>query len=133
MPHTVCLIPGDGIGPEVTSAAKAVLAAAGAQIEWIEVAAGAGAVEKFGDTLPKATLDALETHRLALKGPLATPVGTGYTSINVTLRKKFCLYAAVRPIRSMPGVKTRRPCNSAIRSGTWLSRSNGGYLPPQAL
>lgn len=107
MPHSVCLIPGDGIGPEVTRAARDVLDAAGADVRWLEVAAGAAAIEQHGDTLPAATLDALATHRLALKGPLATPIGGGYASINVTLRKKFNLYANVRPVRSMPGVKTR--------------------------
>ncbi len=107
MTRTVCLIPGDGIGPEVTSAALEVIAAAGALIEWIELPAGAAAAEQHGDVLPKQTLEAIEKYRLALKGPLTTPIGKGFSSINVTLRKHFNLYAAVRPVRSLPGVRTR--------------------------
>ncbi|MFO0837109.1 MAG: isocitrate/isopropylmalate family dehydrogenase [Phycisphaerae bacterium] len=107
MTQTVCLIPGDGIGPEVTGAAREIIAAAGAKIEWIALPAGAGAVEKHGDILPRQTLEAIEKHRLALKGPLTTPIGKGFASINVSLRKHFNLYAAVRPVRSLPGVKTR--------------------------
>ncbi|TWT46222.1 Isocitrate dehydrogenase [NADP] [Phycisphaerae bacterium RAS1] len=107
MARTVCLIPGDGIGPEVTAAAKLVIEAAGAAIEWIELPAGAGAAEKFGDTMPKQTIEAIEHHRLALKGPITTPIGKGFTSVNVALRKRFELYAAVRPVRNLPGVKTR--------------------------
>jgi isocitrate dehydrogenase (NAD+) len=107
MSHTVCLIPGDGIGPEVSDAARRVIDASGAKIDWIELPAGAGAVEQHGDVLPQVTLDAIEKHRLALKGPLTTPVGGGFGSVNVRLRKHFTLYAAVRPVRSMPGIKTR--------------------------
>lgn len=107
MPQKICLIPGDGIGPEITEATKLVFEAAGAEIEWIELPAGAGAVEKYGDVLPAGTLDQIREHRLALKGPLTTPVGGGFQSINVRLRKIFDLYSAVRPIRSLDGVKTR--------------------------
>jgi isocitrate dehydrogenase (NAD+) len=107
MPHDVCLLPGDGIGPEVTQAVTRVLDAAGAPIRWIPLHAGAEALERLGDTLPPATLEAIRTHRIALKGPLTTPVGRGFTSVNVQLRKRFNLYAAVRPVRSLPGVKTR--------------------------
>ena len=107
MPHTICLIPGDGIGPEVTEAARAVLEASGASLSWIVLAAGAAAAERFGDTLPPATLDAILAHRIALKGPVTTPVGQGFVSVNVRLRKAFNLYAAVRPVRSLRGVKTR--------------------------
>ncbi|HJQ97226.1 MAG TPA: isocitrate/isopropylmalate dehydrogenase family protein [Candidatus Polarisedimenticolaceae bacterium] len=107
MPHTVCLIEGDGIGPEVTAAARAVLDASGAALTWVPLAAGAAAAERFGDTIPEATLDAIRTHRIALKGPVTTPVGKGFTSVNVRLRKAFNLYAAVRPVRSLRGVKTR--------------------------
>jgi isocitrate dehydrogenase (NAD+) len=107
MPHDVCLIPGDGIGPEVTQAVTRVLEAAGAPVRWIPLQAGAAALEREGDTLPPATLEAIRTHRIALKGPLTTPVGCGFTSVNVQLRKRFNLYAAVRPVRSLPGVKTR--------------------------
>jgi isocitrate dehydrogenase (NAD+) len=107
MAYRVCLIPGDGIGPEVTDAAQRVLKAAGTEINWIVLPAGARAVERHGEVLPQQTLDAIAEHRLALKGPTTTPLGTGHRSINVALRKHFDLYAAVRPIRSMPGLKTR--------------------------
>lgn len=107
MKRTVCLIPGDGIGPEVTGAARRVIDAAGAELEWLELPAGAGAIETHGDILPEPTIAAIELHRLALKGPLTTPIGKGFKSINVALRKRFNLYAAVRPVRSLAGVKTR--------------------------
>jgi isocitrate dehydrogenase (NAD+) len=107
MPHTICLIPGDGIGPEVTDAARAVLEASGASLSWVVLPAGAAAAERYGDTLPPATLDAILAHRIALKGPVTTPVGKGFVSVNVRLRKAFNLYAAVRPVRSLRGVKTR--------------------------
>ncbi len=107
MPHTVCLIPGDGIGPEVTRAARQVIEAAGARIEWITLPAGAGAAEKYGDVLPAETVEAIQNHKIALKGPLTTPIGKGFKSVNVQLRKKLNLYAAVRPVRSLPGLKTR--------------------------
>ena len=107
MPHTICLIPGDGIGPEVTEAARVVLEATGAPLEWIVLSAGAAAAEKYGDPLPPATLDALRAHPVALKGPVTTPVGKGFVSVNVRLRKAFNLYAAVRPVRSLRGIKTR--------------------------
>ncbi len=107
MSHTVCMIPGDGIGPEVALAAQRVVDASGADIEWIELPAGAAAFEEHGSTLPESTLDAVRTHRIALKGPITTPIGKGFKSVNVQLRKTLDLYAAVRPVRSMPGVKTR--------------------------
>jgi len=100
----VVLIPGDGIGPEVTAAMQAVVQAAGAAISWIEAAAGQGAAERFGDPLPAATLDLIRQHRVALKGPTATPVGKGFRSINVRLRKELDLYASVRPVRSLPRI-----------------------------
>jgi len=107
MAHTVCLIPGDGIGPAITEATKLVLAAAGADLEWVELPAGAAAAEQYGDVLPQQTIEAIGHHRLALKGPLTTPIGKGYGSVNVRLRKTFNLYVAVRPVRSMPGIRTR--------------------------
>ncbi len=107
MSHTVCLIPGDGIGPEVAEAACRVLDSSGAQINWVELPAGAGALEAHGDVLPDSTVEAIEVHRVALKGPITTPIGKGFRSVNVQLRKRLNLYAAVRPVRSMPGVKTR--------------------------
>lgn len=101
------LIPGDGIGPEITEAVLAVLDAAGAKIGWIRCDAGLAALEKGDEVLPDATIEAIEHHKVALKGPCTTPVGEGFASVNVQLRKKFDLYAAVRPVRSLPGVATR--------------------------
>ena len=109
--HTIVLIPGDGIGPEVSHAARQVLDVAGShtglRLDWVEMPAGAAALEQFGDTLPDQTLAALAAHRVGLKGPIGTPIGKGFRSVNVTLRKKLDLYAAVRPVRTLPGVKTR--------------------------
>jgi len=106
--HAIVMIPGDGIGPEVTSAARDVLEAAGLSVEWVEVPAGAVALEQgFENVLPQRTLEAVSAHKVALKGPVTTPVGGGFTSVNVQLRKKLNLYAAVRPVRSLRGVKTR--------------------------
>src|SRR3954465_14766120 len=103
----VTLIPGDGIGPEVVSAAVEAIEAAGARLSWERAAAGAGAVSPLGTPIPPGTLDSIRRNRLALKGPLATPVGEGYRSANVALRKEFDLYANVRPARSFAGVETR--------------------------
>src|SRR3982750_977454 len=106
--HTIVLIPGDGIGPEVSAAAKRVLEAAGLAVEWVELSAGATALEQgFDGVLPERTLAAIRAHKVALKGPVTTPIGKGFQSVNVQLRKKLNLYAAVRPVRSLPGVKTR--------------------------
>jgi isocitrate dehydrogenase (NAD+) len=106
--HTLVLIPGDGIGPEVSVATKRVLEAAGLSVEWIEVPAGAVAVEQGHNTvLPDITVDAIKRYKTALKGPVTTPVGKGFKSVNVQLRQKLNLYAAVRPVRSLTGVKTR--------------------------
>ena len=102
------MIPGDGIGPEVTSATRRILDAAGFNAEWIELPAGASALEQgFENVLPDRTLTAIQTHKVALKGPVTTPVGKGFTSVNVQLRKKLNLYAAVRPVVTLGGVKTR--------------------------
>jgi isocitrate dehydrogenase (NAD+) len=100
----VVLIPGDGIGPEVTAAAKQIIAAAGAKIEWIEAEAGLGAAERQGDPLPERTIELIRQHRVALKGPCTTPLGKGYRSINVRLRKELDLYASMRPVHSLPGI-----------------------------
>ncbi len=107
MTKTVCLIPGDGIGPEVAAAARAVLDASGVAIDWIELDAGAGAAEKHGRVLPKETLNALREHKWALKGPVTTPIGRGFKSVNVQLRKELDLYAAVRPVRTIAGITSR--------------------------
>jgi isocitrate dehydrogenase (NAD+) len=106
--HTIVLIPGDGIGPEVTTATKRVLEAAGLQVEWVELPAGATALDQgFDNVLPERTLAAIKAHKVAIKGPVTTPVGKGFKSVNVQLRQKLNLYAAVRPVRSLQGVKTR--------------------------
>lgn len=106
--HTIVLIPGDGIGPEVTEATRRVLDAAGLSAEWVELPAGAVAIEQGHDNvMPQRTLAAIKAHKVALKGPVTTPVGKGFRSVNVQLRKSLNLYAAVRPVRNLPGVSTR--------------------------
>lgn len=108
MQHPVVLIPGDGIGPEVAGAVRTVFEAAEAPVRFEEHLAGQSALSgPPGELLPAATLDAIRQHHVALKGPCTTPIGTGFRSVNVALRKSLELYAAVRPVRSMPGVKTR--------------------------
>ena len=103
----IVLIPGDGIGPEITVAVQRVLQAAGADIDWVPRKAGVAALEDGGEVLPEATVDAIGLHKVALKGPCMTPVGEGFSSVNVRLRKEFNLYAAVRPVRNLTGVDTR--------------------------
>jgi isocitrate dehydrogenase (NAD+) len=101
MSTTITVIPGDGIGPEVTEATLRVLREAGADLEYDERPAGLGALERLGDPLPEETLDSIREHRVVLKGPLTTPKGTGFRSINVAIRKEFDLYANVRPVRTL--------------------------------
>jgi isocitrate dehydrogenase (NAD+) len=106
--HTIVLIPGDGIGPEVTGATRRVLEAAGLEVQWVELPAGATAIDHgYDDVLPAETLAAIRTHKVALKGPVTTPVGKGFRSVNVQLRQTLVLYAAVRPVRNLPGIATR--------------------------
>jgi isocitrate dehydrogenase (NAD+) len=106
--HTIVLIPGDGIGPEVCTSTRRVVEAAGLSVEWVELQAGASAIEQgFDNVLPQRTLAAIQAHKVCLKGPVTTPIGKGFTSVNVQLRKKLNLYAAVRPAKSMEAVKTR--------------------------
>ncbi|OWK35140.1 isocitrate/isopropylmalate dehydrogenase family protein [Fimbriiglobus ruber] len=102
----VVLIEGDGIGPEVTAAACRVVRAAGVDIDWVRADAGLGAAERYGEPLPEQTLDLIKHHRVALKGPCTTPVGKGFRSINVRLRQGLDLYASLRPVRTLPGIKT---------------------------
>jgi isocitrate dehydrogenase (NAD+) len=104
---TVTLIEGDGIGPEIAAATVKAVEAVGGQIAWERADAGAGAVDKHRDPLPQATIDSIKKNQLALKGPLATPSGGGYRSVNVTLRQQFDLYANVRPVRTIAGVPSR--------------------------
>lgn len=107
MPQTVTLIPGDGIGPEVTQATQRVLDAAGAEIEWETHVAGAEAMALAGEPLPNELVESIRRNRVALKGPVTTPVGSGFRSINVRLRKTLNLFANLRPVRSLPGVPSR--------------------------
>jgi isocitrate dehydrogenase (NAD+) len=107
MAHLVTLIPGDGIGPEVSEATRRVLDATGADLEWVVEHAGAAVLEREGETLPERVLDRIRASRVAIKGPITTPVGTGFRSVNVALRQELDLFAAVRPSRSLPGVPTR--------------------------
>jgi isocitrate dehydrogenase (NAD+) len=100
----VVLIPGDGIGPEVSAATCKILEAAGAKIDWIPAIAGQCAMEKHGEPLPDVTLDLIRKYRVAIKGPCTTPVGKGFRSINVRLRRDLVLYASVRPVQSLPGI-----------------------------
>ena len=102
----IVLIEGDGIGPEVTAAACRVVAAAGVKIDWVRTPAGLQAAEQLGDPLPEETLEIIRRYRVALKGPCTTPVGKGFRSINVRLRQGLDLYASVRPVKTLPGVKT---------------------------
>jgi isocitrate dehydrogenase (NAD+) len=103
----VTLIPGDGIGPEVVRAAVRVLAATGAELDWRPAEIGLAALEATGDPLPAATLEAIRATGCALKGPATTPIGSGFTSVNVGIRKALDLYANVRPVMSLPGVDSR--------------------------
>ncbi len=109
MSHKITLIPGDGIGPEVTQAAVRILEATGVKFEWESFQVGAEAFEKHGEYIPKELSESIERTRVALKGPVATPIGGGFASINVTLRKQFDLYANFRPIRNLPHIPTRYP------------------------
>ena len=109
MPHRITLIPGDGIGPEVTQAAVRILEATGLKFEWETYAAGADAYEKHGEYIPRELIESIERTRVALKGPISTPIGRGFPSINVELRKRFVLYANFRPITNLPHIPTRYP------------------------
>jgi isocitrate dehydrogenase (NAD+) len=109
MKHTITLIPGDGIGPEVSAAVVRLIEAAGAAVEWETHYAGAQALEKFGNTLPVDLLESIKRNKVALKGPITTPVGKGFTSVNVGLRKALDLYANLRPVRALPNVPSRYP------------------------
>jgi isocitrate dehydrogenase (NAD+) len=109
MGRRVTLIPGDGIGPEVTRAAVRIVEASGVKIEWETFAAGSEAFEKYQEYIPKELIESVERTGVGLKGPVTTPIGGGFSSINVALRKKFDLYANFRPIRNLPSLPTRYP------------------------
>src|SRR5947199_1102160 len=107
--HKITLIPGDGIGPEVTRAAVRILEATGLKFEWESFQAGADAYEKYHEYIPRELIESIERTRVGLKGPVTTPIGGGFASINVELRKRFELYANFRPIRNLPHIPTRYP------------------------
>lgn len=107
MAHTITLIPGDGIGPEVTRAVVRIIDAAGVHVDWETVDAGQAAVERGGEPLPARLIDSARRNKVALKGPVTTPIGKGYTSVNVGLRKALDLFANLRPIVNLPGVPAR--------------------------
>lgn len=109
MTHRVTLIPGDGIGPEVTGATVRILEATGIKFDWETYEAGAEAYEKYHEYIPKELIHSIEQTHVALKGPVTTPIGGGFASINVELRKRFELYANFRPIRNLPHIPTRYP------------------------
>lgn len=109
MPHRVTLIPGDGIGPELSQATRRVLEATGIAFEWEVQEAGEAVMSRYGTPLPDHVLESIRRNRVALKGPITTPVGKGFRSVNVALRQALDLYANLRPCRSMPGVKTPFP------------------------
>ena len=109
MTHTITLLPGDGIGPEISAAVVRIIEAAGVKIAWETHYAGAQALVKFGETLPQEVLDSIKRNKVALKGPITTPVGKGFTSVNVGLRKALDLYVNLRPVRALPNVECRYP------------------------
>ena len=104
--YYITLIPGDGIGPEIADAAKRCIAAAGVEINWEIVRAGASVMDEYGTPLPQHVLDSIKRNKVALKGPITTPIGTGFRSVNVALRQSLDLYVCVRPCKSYPGVKS---------------------------
>src|SRR5260370_26916521 len=107
--HRITLIPGDGIGPEVSANVVRIVEASGVPIEWETHSAGAEALEKFGTTLPDELLESIKRNGVALKGPVTTPIGKGFTSVNVGLRQALELYANLRPVRALPNVPCRYP------------------------
>jgi isocitrate dehydrogenase (NAD+) len=109
MAHDVTLIPGDGIGPEISSAAVRILEATGVKFNWDRQEAGAEAYERYHEYMPQSLIESFERTRVALKGPITTPIGGGFSSVNVAMRKRFNLYANFRPIRNLPHIPTRYP------------------------
>lgn len=107
MAHKVTLLPGDGIGPEITDAVLKVIDAAGVKIDWDSQDAGIVSLEKMGETVPKVMLESIRKNKIALKGPITTPVGKGFKSVNVTLRQELDLYANLRPVKSIGGIPSR--------------------------
>ncbi|HEY9541291.1 MAG TPA: isocitrate dehydrogenase [Luteimonas sp.] len=125
MPHTITVIRGDGIGPEIMDATLHVLDAMGLDLAYEEADAGMAALDKHGELLPQASMDSIRKNKVALKSPLTTPVGGGFSSINVELRKRFDLYANVRPAISFPNTKSRFP--SGVDLVTVRENTEGAY------
>src|SRR5215210_7839155 len=109
MKHNITLIPGDGIGPEIVAATVRVIEATGVDITWETQILGAQALERYGSTLPEASIEAMRRNKVSLKGPIMTPIGKGFTSVNVGLRKELDLYANLRPVKALPNVPCRYP------------------------
>jgi len=109
MKHRITLIPGDGIGPEVAAAVVRIIEASGVEIEWEEHVAGQQALDKYGKTLPDELIESIQRNKVGLKGPITTPVGKGFTSVNVGLRKALDLYSNLRPIKALPNIPCRNP------------------------
>ena len=105
--HKITLLPGDGIGPEVTASVVSIIECSGVEVEWEKFFVGSEALARFRDPLPQEVLDSILTNKVALKGPVTTPIGTGFASINVRLRKTLDLYANLRPVKTMPNIITR--------------------------
>jgi len=123
--HNIVLIKGDGIGPEITDSVTEILAAAKTHINWIPALAGMEAFEKNGNPLPDETVELIEKHKVALKGPLTTPVGSGFRSINVALRQRFDLYTNIRPACTLPGVPSRF---GSVDLVTFRENTQGMYI-----
>src|SRR6186997_401197 len=107
MAHRVTLIPGDGVGPELSEATRRVLEATGVAFDWDVQDAGVDVMDQYGTPLPEHVLDSIRRNKVAIKGPITTPVGTGFRSVNVALRRELDLYACLRPCKTYPGVRTR--------------------------
>src|SRR5438477_755479 len=109
MAYRVTFIPGDGVGPELSEATRRVLEATGVPFDWDVQDAGADVMDRYGTPLPEHVLDSIRTNRVAIKGPITTPVGSGFRSVNVALRKELDLYCCLRPCKAYEGVRTRFP------------------------
>lgn len=105
--YKITLIPGDGIGPEVSNAMTRVVEASGVDIEWDLVEAGQAVIEEYSTPLPQHVIDTIKNNKIAIKGPITTPIGGGFRSVNVTLRQELDLYANLRPVKSFKGIKSR--------------------------
>ena len=139
MTYTVTLIPGDGVGPEVTEAARRVLEATGVKFKWDIVEVGSYAMEKYGTPLPPSVIISVKKNKVALKGPVTTPVGSGFRSVNVALRKELELFVCLRPCKTYPGVPSRyQNIDLVIVREIWKTfmpvlNLNGGLLEQQGL